>query len=207
MGQLSSWELPDKGVLFVVTGPSGVGKSTLIRSAIQRIPGLTFSVSATTRMPRRDERNGHDYHFMSTTEFEQRLENDEFLESAKFYHNAYGTLVGPTDNALNTGHSLLLDIDLQGARQIRQKMPHAVLIFILPKNIETLEKRLNRRATDSSETIKRRMAVVREQLSGCEEFDYLVVNDDLETAHATFQGIFLAEMSRTLRRKSALVRL
>ncbi|MEZ4323066.1 MAG: guanylate kinase [Myxococcota bacterium] len=193
---------PDRGVLFVVSGPSGVGKSTLLKAALARIPGLAFSVSATTRDPRAGEADGVDYHFVQRERFAELVRDDAFLEHAEVYDRFYGTLRGPTIEALERGDSLILDIDVQGARNVRARLPEAVHLMVVPPDIGTLEARLRARGTDSEAVIERRMAKLAEQLGAVGEFDYVVVNDDLDAAHACFQGVMLAEMSRTSRRGS-----
>lgn len=200
------WALPDRGVLFVVSGPSGVGKSTLVKAAMARIPGLTFSVSATTRAPRAGERDGVDYHFVSADRFAALAAEDAFLESATVYDRSYGTLREPTEAALARGSSLLLDIDVRGAAQVRARKPDAVHVFVLPPSVGALEDRLRGRGTDPEDTIRRRMEQAMEQLRGCVAYDYVLVNDDLEASHAAFQGILLAETSRRSRRQSVIDR-
>lgn len=200
-------EPPDRGVLFVVSGPSGVGKSTLLRAAMARIPGLTFSVSATTRSPRPGEVDGVDYHYLSADDFERRVEAGAFLEHAHVYDRRYGTLEAPTDAALASGRSVILDIDVQGAASVRARRADAVFLFVLPPSVEALEARLRARATESAEVVARRMAQVHQQLRGCVDADYVVVNDDLDAAHAGFQGVLLAELSRVRRRDRAIQRL
>ncbi len=199
---LEGWNPPDKGVLFVITGPSGVGKSTLIHASLSRIPKLRFSVSATTRAMRTGEQDTVDYHFLSRPDFDRRVLEGAFLEHATVYDRSYGTLRGPTMAALGTGDSLILDIDAQGAQQVRQAGLAHVSIFLLPPDLATLQRRLRARGTDSDEIIAGRMTQVGEQIQACGDFDYLVVNDHLPTAQATLDGIFLAEMSRRERRDS-----
>ncbi len=199
---LEGWQRPDHGVLFVVTGPSGVGKSTLIRSAMARIDGLSFSCSATTRAPRRGERDGRDYHFLGREQFDARVAAGDFLEHATVYDRSYGTLRAPTLEALERGESLILDIDIQGAAQLRESMPESVSIFIVPPSLAALERRLRARATDSEEIIVGRMRQVAQQIEGCGAFDYLVLNDVLSTGKASFEAVLLAEMSRRSRRES-----
>ena len=200
-----SWQPPDQGVLFVVSGPSGVGKSTLLKAAMAAIPGLEFSVSTTTRAPREGEEEGVHYHFVSAEEFAERVAKGAFLEHALVYDRYYGTSREQVEAALAQGRSILLDIDVLGARQVRQRMPEAVHIFILPTHIDVLEQRLRARGEPEA-TIRRRMAQAAGQLLWSPTYDYVVVNDDLETAKAVLQGILLAEMSRTRRRASALDR-
>ena len=203
MSQLR-FPLPDRGVLFVVSGPSGVGKSTLVKAAMARIPGLAFSVSATTRAPRAGELEGVDYHFVARDRFAGLVAEDAFLEHATVYDRSYGTLRAPTDAVLASGRSLLLDIDVQGSRQVRARKPDAVHVFFLPPSIDALRERLRGRGTDSEETIARRMDQAMDQLRGCVDYDYVIVNDDLEAAHAAFQGVLLAETSRRDRRQAVI---
>lgn len=193
---------PDRGLLLVVSGPSGVGKSTLLKPALARIPGLGFSVSATTRSPRPGEREGVDYQFMDRPRFDALVAEGAFLEHAEVYDRCYGTLRAPTEAALSRGDSVLLDIDVQGARQVRTRMPEAVLVMIVPPDVATLERRLRARGTESDEVIARRMALLDGQLGAIAEYDYLVVNDDQEAAIACFQGVILAELCRSRRRGS-----
>jgi guanylate kinase len=197
--------LPDRGALFVVSGPSGVGKSTLIKRILARLPGLGFSVSATTRAPRPGETDGKDYHFLSRQSFDRLVGEDAFLEHATVYDQSYGTLAGPVLEAIAAGRSIVLDIDVQGARQITGRLPEAVTIFVLPPDIATLESRLRARGTDET-TLQRRMSQVGLQLCGASEAQYVVVNDHLDTADAVFEGIFFAELSRLGRRRSSVER-
>ena len=197
---------PDRGALFVVTGPSGVGKSTLIQHVMGRVPGLSFSVSATTRAPRPGELDGLHYHFLTAAQYDEKLAADEFLEHATVYDRRYGTLRGPVVAAIDAGTSVLLDIDVQGARQVKARFLDCIRIFILPPSVKTLEERLRARGSDSEDVVRRRMAQVDDQLRGAPEFDYVVVNDDLDTARAVFEGIFLAELSRPPRRWAAVDR-
>lgn len=197
---LSAWTRPDRGALFVVTGASGTGKTTLVKEALAVVPGIEWSVSATTRAPRRGEVDGRDYHFFSNERFDGMLRDGAFLEWAEVYGNFYGTPRAPVEAALSTGRSVLLEIDLAGARQVREAYPAAVSIFVLPRSVADLERRLRGRATDSEEVIQRRVRDARLQIAGCGEFDYLVVNDDLGTAHDCFQAILVSELQRRPRR-------
>lgn len=190
---------PDRGVLFVISGPSGVGKSTLLSEVLARVPWLAFSVSATTRDPRSGEVDGVHYHFLTRDGFIDRVTSGAFLEYAEVYDRMYGTLAGPTEAALARGDSLVLDIDVLGARQIRSSKPEAVHVMIVPPSIGVLEARLRARGTDDEAVIARRMQLVDTQLGALGEYDHVVVNDDLETARATLLGIFLAEMCRSSR--------
>ena len=150
------------------------------------------------------ERDGVDYHFVSRERFDALVAADAFIENATVYDRCYGTLRAPTEEAMAAGRSLILDIDVQGAEQVRQRMPEAIHIMILPPSLAVLERRLRSRDTDSDEVIRRRMAQVAQQVFACEQFDYLVVNDELESAQRTFTGIFAAEFSRRSRLASVV---
>ena len=171
---LTSWTAPQKGGLFVVTGASGTGKTTLVKAALPRFPSILFSVSATTRPARPGEKNGVDYHFLSHSDFQTKIQENAFLEWAEVYGNFYGTLKSPVEQAISQGESILLDIDYQGAEQVRKNAPHSISIFILPPTIEELELRLRARKTDSETVISRRMSEAKAQLVHCSNFDYLV---------------------------------
>ena len=204
--KIDPWHAPDAGTLFVVSGASGTGKTTLVRAALERIPGIEFSVSATTRPPRSGEIDGKHYHFLSDADFEAQVQNNEFLEWANVFGKRYGTLAGPVRGALNDGRSVLLEIDVQGAHQVRQHMPEAVTIFVLPPSIAALEKRLVERKSDAPDVIARRLSEARAEIERCGEFDYLVINDDLETAHDVFQAVVVAALRRTVGHASTVER-
>jgi guanylate kinase len=171
-----------RGVLVVISSPSGAGKTTLARMLAES-QKLVFSVSYTTRAPRQGERDGVDYKFVSEDEFTQMVERQEFAEWAVVHGSRYGTAVHTVNRALEDGTDYLFDIDWQGGRQIRQQWPNdSVLIFILPPSIAELERRLRRRATDSSDAIARRVATAKRELEHYGEYDYLVVNDNLDRA-------------------------
>lgn len=198
--RLQGWQAPDRGALFVVSGASGTGKTTLLRAALERVPGLEFSVSATTRAPRAGERDGVDYHYVSVDRFREMREAGALLEHAEVYGTLYGTPRAPVEQALNEGRSIVLDIDVQGAAQVRAAFPAAVTIFILPPQIGTIRERLAARGTDGPDVVERRIRDAHAQIARCGEYDYLVMNDVLDTAHAQLQGILLAELSRRSRR-------
>jgi guanylate kinase len=204
-----SWtiDLPDRGVLFVVSGPSGVGKTTLVQRALEHVPGLAFSVSATTRAPREGEQEGVQYHFVTPEKFLGLVEAGAFLEHATVYGRSYGTLREPVVTRLSQGGSILLDIDVLGATQVRQRMPDAVQVFILPPSLEALEARLRRRGTDGEEVVRRRMEEAAVQLRGAPAYDYVVVNHDLATAHQVFEAILVAELSKVARRRESVAEL
>jgi guanylate kinase len=171
-----------KGRLFVITGPSGVGKGTLIEGLLREVPDLELSVSATTRRPRGSERDGVHYHFMDEQEFERRVRAGEFIEHAAYSSHHYGTLASEVEPRLARGAGVVLEIELQGARQIRETVPDAVQVFIAPPSPEDLRRRLESRGTDSDEQIASRLAVAAEELEAREEFGHVIVNDDVERA-------------------------
>jgi guanylate kinase len=168
------------GKVFLITGPSGVGKGTLIAELLEAIPELELSVSATTREPRAGEVDGRDYHFLSQDEFDRRVEAGDFLEHAEYSGNRYGTLREAVDGRLAEGKSVVLEIEVQGARQIREAMPEAVQIFIAPPSEDDLRARLEGRGTDSAEAIERRLETAREELEAQDEFRHVIVNDDVQ---------------------------
>jgi len=170
-----------RSAIYVITGPSGVGKGTVIRALRERHPELGLSVSATTRAPRAGEVDGEHYHFLSPEEFEGRVQAGDFVEHAEYSGNRYGTLREELERNAEKG-GVVLEIELQGARQIRRSMPEALQIFIAPPTADTLRERLVGRGTDSAEAIERRLAVAEEELAAQGEFEHVVVNDDLETA-------------------------
>ena len=170
--------------VFVITGPSGVGKGTLIRLLRERVPELALSVSATTRAPRPGEEDGVDYHFLSDAEFARRVNVGEFVEWAEYSGRRYGTLRSELQRHLDEGRPVVLEIEVQGARQVRGAMPEAVQIFIEPPDREALKDRLVGRGTDDPDAIARRLAVAEEELAAAGEFQYRVVNDRLDQAVA-----------------------
>lgn len=196
----------DRGVLFVVSGPSGAGKSTLIDHLRAQIPGLGFSVSATTRSPRPGDVEGQTYHFLSDAEFEAMIADGALYEHARVYGRWYGTPRASVDAMLAAGRSVILDIDVQGAAQVRAITSNAVHVFILPPDVDTLARRLRGRGTDQPEVVTRRLADAGEQLRGAVNYDYLVVNDDLQVAKNEIEAIFVAETARRPRRADVLQR-
>ena len=183
-----------KGRLFVITGPSGVGKGTLIRELLERVRGLELSVSATTRPPRPGERDGVDYHFLSEEDFERRLEAGEFMEHASYSGHRYGTLLSEVEPRLERGVGVVLEIELQGARQVRTRMPEAVLVFVAPPAPEVLRERLEQRGTDTADQIDRRLEVARAELDAQREFRHVIVNDRVEDAADELAELVRAEM-------------
>lgn len=180
---------PSPGQLFVLSAPSGAGKTTLTRGLLAADPGLRFSVSFTTRKPRGAERDGQDYFFVDHARFEAMIGAGELLEYASVFGNYYGTGRAQIEAHTAAGRNVLLDIDWQGARQVRQRMPQSVLIFIMPPSLAELERRLRGRATDSDAVIARRLAEAQSEMSHWPEFDYVVINEDRDRALATLQAI------------------
>jgi guanylate kinase len=179
--------------VFVITGPSGVGKGTLISRLLERVPNLTLSVSATTREPREGEEDGRDYHFLSPEEFEARMEADDFLEFATYSGNRYGTLRSEVQRCVDAGHSVVLEIEVQGAQQVRAAMPESVQIFIAPPDPGHLRSRLEGRGTDSAEAIDTRLETAEQELAVQGDFDHRIVNDDLAHAAGELEEIVRAE--------------
>jgi guanylate kinase len=171
-----------KGILFVIVAPSGAGKSTLINKIRERFPDLTYSISCATRAPRRGEVDGKHYYFVSRETFENMIARDEFLEWKEVHGNLYGTPAGPVLKALARGERMILDIDVEGAREVLQKIPEAVGIFIRPPNMATLEKRLRGRGTDSEEVIRVRLHNAVGEMAAEEDFEHRLVNDELDRA-------------------------
>ena len=193
-------QTPDRGVLFVVSGPSGVGKSTLLRRVFEAVPGLAFSVSATTRAPRAGEQDGREYHFLSPEQFIELRAGGALLEWAEVYNHFYGTPRAPVEQAIQSGRSMVLDIDVRGAAQVRRALPDAVSIYLLPPDLDSLRARLQSRNQDDPAVIERRMRQAHQQLSACGDYDYLVRNDDIDAASTVLIGVFLAELHRRARR-------
>jgi guanylate kinase len=186
--------LVTKGRLFVITGPSGVGKGTLIKELLRRVPGLELSVSATTRAPRGGERDGVDYHFLEEEDFDRLLAEGAFLEHASYSGHRYGTLRSEVEQRLALGRGVILEIEVQGARQIRGRVPGSVLVFVAPPRPEALRERLRSRGTDTPEQIDRRLEVARHELDAQREFAHVIVNDDIDRASEELAQLVKAEL-------------
>jgi len=197
--------------LFVIAAPSGAGKTTLVQAITRNNPDLRFSISYTTRPQRRNEADGKDYMFVDKRTFETLRDQGEMLESATVFDNLYGTSREQVEKHLQDDHSVILEIDWQGARQVRESMPDCVTIFILPPSLDELIRRLTSRGTDSDEVIARRLRDALSDMSHWDEFDYVVINDDLDDAVADLdtilagQGKHLATGSEALRRAVAAI--
>ena len=178
----------------MITGPSGVGKGTLIRSLVQQVPELEVSVSATTRPPRPGEQDGVDYHFLSDAEFDERLAGGDFVEHATYSGHRYGTLRSELESRVQAGKPVVLEIEIQGARQVRDAMPEARQVFIAPPSLEALRARLVGRGTNSPRDMDARMRTAREELAAQSEFAHVVVNDRLEQAVGRLVGIVRGEL-------------
>jgi guanylate kinase len=184
------------GTLFIISAPSGAGKTSLVKALLENDPHLQVSISYTTRNPRPQEINGVHYHFVSIADFQSMLEKGVFLEHAKVFDNYYGTSQEWLEQQLEQGKDIILEIDWQGAQQVRAKMPKAVSIFILPPSKETLEQRLRNRAQDSEEIIARRLKDAVSDMSHYNEFDYVVINDDFSIAFNDLQNIIKSQRLR-----------
>jgi guanylate kinase len=191
---------PRRGIIFILSAPSGTGKTTLSRAALEKIAGLAISVSVTTRSPRAGETGGLDYDFVSKEEFERRLGEGDFAEFARVFESSYGTPREPLERAIGSGSDILLDIDIQGARQIRERYPHdAVSIFVLPPSFVELEGRLRLRNTETGEAIVRRLKRAHEEASAYPDYDYLIINADLADSFARLAAIVDAERLKVAR--------
>ncbi|HEY2496041.1 MAG TPA: guanylate kinase [Candidatus Angelobacter sp.] len=188
------------GILYIISAPSGSGKTTLVNELRQYVPNLEFSISYTTRPPRGSEQDGREYHFITHEEFEARISRDEFLEYALVFGNYYGTTKFVLEHAKEGGNDVLLDIDVQGERQVKKKMPDALSIFVLPPSRAELESRLRKRSLSENvhaeEVIRRRLATARREIENYPNYDYLLVNDRLEQSVDRLQAIVLGERIR-----------
>lgn len=198
---------PCKGVLYIVSAPSGAGKTSLVKALLKTDPAIRLSVSYTTRPPRSDETDGRDYHFVSRERFQTMLAEDEFLEHAEVYGNFYGTSKGSIERDLDASLDILLEIDWQGAEQVRRHFPQCASIFILPPSFNALRTRLAWRGQDSEEVIERRLAAAAHDVAHAEGFDYIIVNDDFDHALQDLVAITRSirlETSRQMDRHAAL---
>lgn len=179
--------------LFVIAAPSGAGKTTLVKALVARRPELRFSISYTTRRKRRNETDGVDYLFVDDEAFERLRDNGELLEFAEVFDNFYGTSRAQVEEHLAADHSVILEIDWQGARQVRESMPESVSIFILPPSVEELERRLRNRRTDSARVIARRLRDAKSDMAHWDEFDHVIINDDLDQAVSDLEAVLAGD--------------
>ena len=190
----------ERGTLVVVSGFSGAGKGTVLAQVLARRPDLYFSVSFTTRAPREGEQNGVNYHFVTREEFQSRIDRGEFLEYAEYVGNYYGTSMTVIEEKLERGIDVILEIEIQGAAKVREKMPEAVSLFLVPPSFEELSRRLHTRGTDSKETIRQRLETARREVREIVNYDYIVVNDTVDRAVEEILAILIAEGCRKERR-------
>ncbi len=195
---------PRRGIIFILSAPSGAGKTTIARAALGRIPGLSASVSLTTRVPREGEVEETDYYFVTGEEFRRRAERGELAEWARVFDAFYGTPRGPLDGAVESGRDILLDIDVQGARQLKRAYPRdAVTIFVLPPTFEELEGRLRKRGTEDEAAIAQRLKRARAEAGACSEYEYLIINDDVDQSIGRLLAVVDAERSRVSRLRAS----
>ncbi|MBP1715405.1 MAG: guanylate kinase [Deltaproteobacteria bacterium] len=196
-----------KGLLFVISAPSGTGKTTLCRAMIEVFPGLHYSISYTTRPPRPGDENGRDYHFISPAEFQERIDRNDFAEWAEIYGYRYGTSRSLIEKIRGEGRDVILDIDGQGARQLRKQDLGGILIFLLPPSLEELRGRLSRRGTEAEAAIQERLRKAQLEMAEARGYDYLIVNDDLEKTKERLKAVILAEHQRRDQMEEVLERL
>jgi guanylate kinase len=197
-----------RGNLFIVAAPSGAGKSSLVNAVLALEPAIRLSISFTSRAARPGERHAEHYHFISKTEFEAMIAAEDFFEHAVVHGDYKGTARQSVEPQLNAGHDVLLEIDWQGARQVRAKIPEAITVFILPPSRDALDERMRKRGQDSEEVIQQRLTAAREEMSHLHDFDYLIVNRDFDTAVQEMRSIFVASRLRRaqqLERHAAMV--
>ncbi|GLI50320.1 guanylate kinase [Tepidanaerobacter syntrophicus] len=197
--------MSEKGLLIVVSGPSGVGKGTLCNALVKNIDNLFISISATTRPPRTGEVNGVNYIFMNQENFEEKIEEGQFLEWAKVYNNYYGTPKEFVVEKLKEGKDVILEIDIQGAAQVKKNCPNGVFVFIAPPSLEELRKRIINRGTDNEESINLRLKSAKEEMRASFDYDYVIINDDLDKAVLKLQSVILAERCKVSRNKDKIL--
>ncbi len=191
--EIQSGQMPRKGVLFIISAPSGTGKSTLIHKLRERHPCLNFSISCTTRSPRQGERHGEDYFFLDKDEFLSRKEKGYFAEWAEVHGNYYGTPLAHVEELRARGQDLLFDIDVQGALQLQKSLPQTVSVFLFPPSFDELKNRLLARGTETEQTLQKRLSGARNEIALAHHFDYHIVNDNLEAAATLLEAVYLAQ--------------
>lgn len=189
----------ERGLVFVISAPSGTGKTTLVRGVMEKLPDLHFSVSYTTRAPRAKEREGEDYYFVSPSVFQKMVERGEFLEWAEVLGNRYGTALASVSQLASKGMDLILDIDTQGAKKVMEKVDQTILIYILPPSLKALRERMVKRGLDSSEMIQLRLASARKDMEEAHWYHYLIVNERIEDAIEKLKAIIIAERCRKVK--------
>lgn len=197
-------EMNERGKLIVISGPSGAGKGTVVFKAIEGRTNVCFSTSVTTRKPRPGEVDGKEYFFVDLDRFKEMVENDELLEHAEYVANSYGTPRAYVEEKLNSGLDVILEIEVQGARQVNEKMPEAVKIFIIPPSMAELQRRLESRGTDTARAVEARLIRARQEYNEADFYDYIIVNDDAERAAAELSAILTAERCRAKGREQLL---
>lgn len=187
----------NKGRVYIISGPSGSGKDSVMKKVFEKEPNLSFSISSITRQMRPGEVEGEKYNFISQERFLEMIENDELLEHNVFVGNYYGTPKAPVVQCIENGKDMLIEVDVNGAVQIRKKMPEAVSIFIMPPSLDVLQKRLTGRGTDSADIIEKRLNEALREIASAKDYDYIVINDDLETAADDFVAIMSVDKFKT----------
>ena len=195
---------PASATVFIISAPSGSGKSTLVKRLLATVPRLTFSISYTTRAPRGQETEGQEYHYIDREEFETRMLRGEFLEHAEVFGNYYGTHRSALDRAAASGQDLVLDIDVQGARQLKVALPGAVTVFVLPPSRQILEQRLRARSVDSETVIERRLRGAAREVRKYNQYDYVLINNELDQSAASMESIVRAERIKRIRMNEAV---
>ncbi len=193
-----------KGLAIVISGPSGAGKGTICKELVKRNKNISISVSATTRKPRKNEVEGKNYYFYSEEEFNEKIKENDFLEYAKVYGNYYGTPKSKVIDEIENGKDVILEIDIQGALQIKESYPKGVFIFVMPPSMEELRNRITSRGTDSREVILERMECAYHELNYAFKYDYVIINDDLDEAVKIVDSILIAENHRAIRKKDII---
>ena len=192
--------MDEKGQIFVITAPSGTGKTTIIDGVRKNMRGVGYSISHTTRMPREGEVNGYHYYFVDRAGFQEMIEAREFIEWAVVYDQLYGTSISSIDRGLSSGNDVLMDLDIQGAEEIKRRFPESLSIFILPPSMEILKERLKGRSTDEKRDIDLRMRKAVEEIQRCRYYDFIVINDDLNQAAREIEAIITAQRAHRKRR-------
>jgi guanylate kinase len=194
----------EEGLVIVISGPSGAGKGTICKEIVKRKKDLIISVSATTRSPRKKEIEGKNYYFYTEETFKEKIEKNDFLEYAKVYGNYYGTPKSKVIEEIKKGKNVILEIDIQGALQIKESYPKGIFIFVMPPSMEELKNRITSRGTDSKEVILKRMECAYHELNYAFKYDYVIINDDLEEAVKVVDSILIAENHRAVRKKDII---